>query len=402
MRLIFGFILLGTMMSANAQVWKVLPKGVRIVGYRNVTTSKVTSNFNRTGSESSLGSSFRVDANAFNKMTGNLISPGTIDQNAYNNLVIGAYKVDAEAQFNVHGTGFGYGITDKVMFYGEMSYYNAQVRANIKRTAGNSYEETARILEQNGGTQNNIIAENLRQMIDADERTIQSVVTNYYGYKPIGDWYGKGYGDMETGLMAKVIDKGVWGVMLYPGVVLPTGRQDDPDILQDVGFGDGQFDLFGEMATGYVVNDKFSVGTLLRYTYQAPTTKQLRIPEERDFTLSARKGNFGVKYGDRINWSAMSTFFVNDWISFTPVYRMMYQMASEYESKYGVANQYLAYNTDKMEHQAQLTTTLSSIQPFLKKEFLLPAQININLVKTITGKNVPNVGRFEVEFRMLF
>jgi hypothetical protein len=402
MKFLIGFILLSAA-AAEAQVWKVLPKGVRVVGYRNVTTTKVTSNFNRTGSESALGSSFKVDANTFNQMTGNIIVPGgNIDQAAYNSLVVGAYKVDAEAQFNVHGTGFGYGITDKVMFYGEFSYYNAQVKANIKRTAGNSYEQTARLLEQNGGMTDAALADALRQMVDANERTIQSVITNYYGYKPIGDWYGKGYGDMETGLMAKVIDKGVWGLMLYPGVVLPTGRQDDPDILQDVGFGDGQFDFFGEVATGYVVNDKVSFGTLLRYTYQAPTSKELRIPKERDFLLSPDKGQFNVKYGDRVNWSLNSRFAVNDWISFTPIYRFMYQMPSQYDSKYGAANDYLAYNTDKMEHQAQLTTTLSSIQPFLKKEFLLPAQINLNLVKTIAGKNVPNVGRFEVEFRMLF
>jgi hypothetical protein len=402
MKFLLGLILLSTT-ATYAQVWKTLPKGVRIVGYRNVTTSKISSNFNRTGAESALGSSFRVDAKTFNAMTGNIIVPGSnVDQNAYNNLVVGEYKVDAQAQFNVHGTGFRYGLTDKVMFYGEVAYYNAQVKANIKRTAGNTYEETARMLEQNGGTQNTIIAENLRQMVDANEKTIQSVITNFYGYKPIGDWYGSGYGDMETGLMAKVVDKGTWGLMLYPGVVLPTGRQDDPDILQDVGFGDGQFDLFGEMATGYVVNDKLSFGTIFRYTYQAPTSKELRIPEKRDFMLSSQKGKFDVKYGDRINWSMNSTLFFNDWISFTPVYRMMYQTASQYDSKYGAANKYLAYNSDKVEHQAQLTTSLSSIQPFLKKEFLLPAQININLVKTISGKNVPNVSRFEVEFRMLF
>ena len=80
----------------------------------------------------------------------------------------------------------------------------------------------------------------------------------------------------------------------------------------------------------------------------------------------------------------------------------MYEMEAEYDSKYGVANDYLAYNTDKVEHQVQLTTTLSSITPFLKKEFLLPAQVNINLVKTLAGRNIPNMDRFEVEFRMLF
>lgn len=403
MKLGLCFLLFTLTTSLYAQAWKVLPKGVRIIGYRNVTTSSIKSNFDRQGQESALGSSFRVDAGTLNQMTNNFIVPGVdIDQAAYNNLVVGEYNIDAQAQFNVQGTGFGVGLTDRVMFYGEIAYYSAHVRTNIKRTAGNSYEDTAYMLEQSGGAQNAIIAENLRNMIDANERTIQSVITNYYKYKPIGDWYGAGYGDMETGFMIKAIDKGVWGLMFYPGVVLPTGRQDDPNILQDVGFGDGQFDLFGELATGYVVNDKLSIGTILRYTYQAPTTKTLRVPNSRDFQLSTESGEFNIKYGDKFNWTLNSTIAINDWISFTPMYRFMFQQSSNYSSEFSLANEYLAYNSHRLEHQAQLTTTFSSITPFLKKKFILPAQVNVNLVKTIAGQNVPNAERFEVEFRMLF
>jgi len=401
MKLALSFLLFTTATALHAQVWKVLPKGVRIIGYRNVTTSKVNSNFNRTGQETSLGAQFKVDGNTLNQMTSGSLG-AVMDSAAMNALVVGEYKVDAQAQFNVQGTGFGYGITDKVMFYGELAYYNAQVKANIKRTAGNTYEQTAALLEQSGGTQNQIVAENLRNMIDANEGAIQSVITNHYKYKPIGNWYGKGYGDMETGFMVKAIDHGIWGLMVYPGVVLPTGYQDDPDILQDVGFGDGQYDVFGEAATGYVVNDKLSFGAVFRYTYQAPTSKTLRVPDSRDFQLSAQSGQFDVKYGDRVNMTLSSTLAVSDWLSFTPVYRFMAQDSSTYSSEFGDANKYLAYNSNKMEHQAQLTTSFSSITPFLKKEFLLPAQINVNLVKTLSGVNVPNQSRFEVEFRMLF
>ncbi len=350
-----------------------------------------------------MGAQFRVDADTFNSMTGNVVIPGAdIDANAYEALLVGEYKVDAEANVNVQGTGFGYGITDRVMFYAELAYYKAHVKAKIKRTAGNTYKRTAEILEENGGTQNGMIAENLRRMIDANEGTIQSVITNHYGYKPLGDWYGSGFGDMETGLMTRLIDRGSWGLLFYPGVILPTGRVDDPNILQDIGFGDGQFDLFAEIGTGYIINDAFSLGTTLRYTYQTPGSRTMRIPEDGDFTLSDSTGEFKVKYGDRVNWMFNSTLALNDWISITPIYRFMYQLPSSYKSEHLEANDYLSNNTDKLEHQVQLTTSFSSITPFLKKQFFLPAQININLVQTVAGKNVPNAGRFEMEFRMLF
>lgn len=403
MKNLLGLILLGALNEAGAQAWKTLPKGVRIIGYRNVTTSEIKSNFNRFGADSPLGTQFKVDANSFNSLAGNVVTPGTdVDASAYNALLVGEYKVDASAQVNVHGTGFGIGITDRVTFFTSVAYYNAHVQTDLKRTKGNTYEETANILEEHGGTQNGLMAENLRHMVDANEKTIQSVITNHYGYKPLGDWYGSGYGDMETGFMIKAADEGVTGLMVYPGVILPTGYRDDPDILQDIGFGDGQFDLFAEVATGYVHNDHLMVGTSFRYTYQAPTTKRLRVPQDRDFTLTDKSERMKVKYGDKIDWMFNTTLSVTDWLSFTPVYRFMYELPSMYESTDEKANDYLAYNSDKMEHQIQLTTTFSSITPFLKKKFFLPAQINVNAVKTVAGKNVANVGRLELEFRMLF
>ncbi len=393
----FGFtaLLLAASFGSFAQTWKTLPKGVRIVGYRNVTTSKINSNFNQFRSEASLGGSFKVDAASLA-----LPKVGVSDA-VYNNLVVGEFKVDAQAQAQVHGTGFGYGLTDRVMFYGELAYYNVQVKANIKRVSGNTYAQAAD-LARSGSYADQVAANSLKSLIDADEKSVQSVVTNYYGYKPIGNWQGSGYGDMETGLMANVVDHSSWGVLVYPGVILPTGRQDDPNILQDMGFGDGQFDLFTEFATGYIYNDYLKMGTTLRYTYQNPTTKELRVPTERDFQLSDQTGDFNVKYGDRLNWMINGTYSMNDWISVTPVYRFMYQAPSEFSSKFTQADEYLGYNSDKQEHQVQLTTSFSTITPFLKKQFILPAQINVNAVQTVAGKNVPKASRFEVEIRMLF
>ncbi len=390
--------------SAYAQTWATLPKGVRALGYRNVTTSPIKSNFNQFRSETSLSTNFRVDAITLNQISGNILVPGQdIDATAYKELLVGEYGVNAQARANVHGFGFAYGLTDRVMLYTEIAYYNANVQARLQRTKGNNFKQVEDYLRTHGQTYSDkATAELLRRLVDVDERNVQSVVVNYYGYKPIGNWQGQGYGDMETGVMIKAIDKGTWGLQLYPGVVLPTGMKDDPDILQDIGFGDGQTDVFGEMGTGYIVNDNLSFGTRLRYTYQAPSKKQLRVPTERDFSLSSQKGTFNVKYGDKVNLMFNSTFAFNDWFSITPVYRYMYQTKSQYDSPFTAANGYLSYNSDKQEHQAQLTASISSIQPFLKKQFVLPAQINFNVVQTVSGKNVPKVGRFEIELRMIF
>src|SRR5690606_15933649 len=71
---------------------------------------------------------------------------------------------------------------------------------------------------------------------------MQSVVVNTFKYDEVGSWQGSGYGDLEMGAMYRLVDKGTWGMAVTSGFVAPTGRQDDPDILQDIGFGDGQWD----------------------------------------------------------------------------------------------------------------------------------------------------------------
>lgn len=405
MKWLATFVFLGLISTSHAQIWAQLPKGARALGYRNVVTSPIKSNFNQFRSETSLSTNFRIDAVTLNAMAGDILIPGEdVDETAYRELLVGEYGVDAEAKAQVNGFGFGYGLTDKIMLYAEIAFYNANVNARVKRTKGNNYKEIEDYLRTKGNItyQDKAYAELLARMVDINENNIQSVVVNHFGYKPIGNWQGQGYGDMETGVMIKAIDKGTWGLQLYPGVILPTGTQDDPDILQDIGFGDGQYDIFGELGTGYIVNDNLSFGTRLRYTYQLPSEQNLRVPTDRDFSLSAQKGNFNVKYGDRINFLFNTTYSLNDWFSLTPVYRYMYQAKSEYESSFGQANNFLSYNSDRHEHQAQLTASLSSIQPFLKKKFVLPAQINFNVVQTIAGKNVPKVGRFEVELRLIF
>lgn len=403
MKLSLSLFLLTLSTASFAQAWKTLPKGVRILGYRNVTTSTIKSNFDRFGSETSMSPEFQINGELLDKITTGAIKSGFSDQ-MYRDLMVGEYKVDASASANVHGLGFGYGITDSVMYYVEIAYYNFNSRARIVRTKGNNYETLARSALNSGNYERSQLEYQLLQqnMVDVNERNIQHAITNYFGYKPVGDWQGQGYGDMETGFMIKTIDKGTWGLLLYPGVVLPTGRQDDPDMLQDTPFGDGQYDFFGEVATGYVVNDRLSIGSTLRYTYQAPTTKSLRIPEEQNFPLSQRSGDFEVKYGDRVSFMINAPYTISDWFSIIPFYRFMYQNSASYDSPYTEANGFLEYNSDKMEHSVQLTTSLSSIQPFLKKKFPLPAQINMNLVQVVGGRNVPKMGRFELEFRMVF
>ncbi len=393
--------------SAYAQVHRTLPKGVRLVAYRNVNTTKIDATYNQSQAVSPLA--FDVNANA---QTLEAVGSAAqiyfeqlraISPEAYNQMTFGEFRLSAEAQVQVHGFGGGYGINDRLTVYGILPYYQARVNMKYRQVRGNNINDVADQVQQSGmGDIDGAIANITGALPGATGNLLQSVVVNTFKYQELGNWEGAGYGDLELGAMYRLVDRGYWGLALTPGIVAPTGRQDDPDLLQDIAFGDGQWDAFVETAIGFMASDRWSFGTTVRYTYQAPGDKTLRIPSDRDFTLSDRKGRFTVKYGDRIDTVLLATYNFNDWLALTPAYELNYQAASQYDSSYGAANDYLTYNSDRLGHVARLTGTISSIQPYLKKQFALPATINVNLQQTIAGKNVPKMGRFEVELRMLF
>lgn len=393
--------------GAYAQVHRTLPKGVRMLAYRNVNTTKIDATYNQAQAVTPL--SYNINANA-----ATLEGAGTaaklyfeqlqaISPEAYDQLTFGEFNVSAVAQVQVHGFGGGYGISEKLTVYGILPYYTARVNMKYKQIRGSNSQEIADQVQQAGQGDIDSTLGNITNAIpSATGNVVQSVLVNTFGYQEIGDWQGSGYGDFELGAMYRLIDRGTWGFAVSSGVVAPTGRQDDPDLLQDIAFGDGQWDAFVEGAYGFVLNDSLMFGTTLRYTYQAPAEKTLRVPTNRDSTISDTKGDFIVKYGDKVDAVFSSTYTFNDWFSLTPAYEVNYQMSSQYDSVYGDANGYLEYNSDRIGHVGRLSASISSIQPFLKKKFALPAQINFNVQQTLAGKNVPKMGRFEVELRMLF
>jgi hypothetical protein len=79
------------------------------------------------------------------------------------------------------------------------------------------------------------------------------------------------------------------------GVVVPTGRTDNPDILQDIAFGDGQWDAFFEFGGGMTANSYLSFDQWNRFTYQFPMTEEVRLTESSSFPVTSLKDKARIK-----------------------------------------------------------------------------------------------------------
>lgn len=253
---VYLFIMSSSVMAQK--YYEVLPKGVRTFVFRNIQAT-ASSSYNQTQSETPYSYTLNTNIENIKDLDIGLVQDALEllepYPDAYNKVSFGSHFFKAQADLNVDAYGFGVGLTDKVSFYLGFPIYQADVRFKYKRTKGSSTKEVAEALQQEtdddyAQTLGNII----EQLYDLDGGVLQSALVNEFNYNELGDWRGEGIGDTELGLMYKFYDTGDSGLKLTLGGVLPTGAVDDPDTLQDIGFGDGQPDAFIEIGGGKRLN----------------------------------------------------------------------------------------------------------------------------------------------------
>jgi hypothetical protein len=190
--------------GAYGQVYKTLPKGVRMLAYRNVTTTPITAEYNQSQAETPLSFGLNATADVLSSASDSIryffdqlraTNPAAYDQFTY-----GEYKISGSAQLNVHGLGLGYGVTDRLTVYGILPYYTANVRVKYRQLRPSNTQEVSNTIDAGGGPDSNgILSNTIRALPSANASMLQSVVVNVFGYDEVGNWYGSGYGDLETG-----------------------------------------------------------------------------------------------------------------------------------------------------------------------------------------------------------
>ena len=350
---VFLLLILGTMQFMNialAQYHKTLPKGVRAVIFRNIQTSDVKSTYNQTNREAPIGYEIEASAKSLEGIESNTVE--TVLEiykeypDAYNALSLGTYKIRGKANVNVNVYGMAYGVTDKLTAYFGVPFYKANVSINYERKKGNNFKEVAEILQKYTDDDWAQALGNLTEELpDLDGSTLQSLIMNSFGYAAVGDWQAEGPGDTEFGMIYNFYDSEHFGLATMFGAKAPTGYVDDPDILQDIGFGDGQWDAFLELGSGIILNKWLTLNTWARYSYQFASEKELRVPYSEELSISDEKAIFTEKLGDTTEFYFDTTVTLNDWLSLTPAYFYTHNEKSSYSSEYLQANKFLEENT---------------------------------------------------------
>lgn len=404
-------ILLFTFFASNAFAgyYSTLPKGVRAFEFRHIFTSDIGSLYNNKGVKEDIY--FKENLNAEILSSVNTATKVYFEElkalspEAHDEFSFGEYQAEGSANVDVQVVGGGVGITDRLTAYFGFPIFDAEVNLDIRRTKGNNHARVANILERDAGDSDTgrILSQLTGQLPDATGELLQGVMVNMYGYKPVGSWNAQGMGDTELGLMYRLAEWDYSGLMVVGGLNLPTGREDDPDIIQDIAFGDGQTDIFGEFGGGFVVPKYyFGLDSFFRYTYQLPTKKNLRIPDTPGIPIGRTKGDFVEKLGNKFDFNIQGSFFPNDWLTVFGGYIYSHQGQSKYQSNNQYANEALALDTMIETHTLLGGMEFSTVNLFKRGKFWAPLSIAPSIQRIVKGVNSPSYTRYNLKFRLFF
>lgn len=394
--------------SSLAAYYDTLPKGVRLLAFRQVQTSDIENEFSKEGRRESLSFNQSLTSKELSEIKGADIYFDELKKTspaAYEMFRVGRYEIDTHAQLQVQGFGVAYGLTERLTTFVSIPYYRASVLMDVKRTESNNYQDVANQLNQSGQESDTayLLNQLTSQLPDADGQLLQTVLVRNYEYKPIGSWNAKGLGDVELTGLYRLTDWKSSGLATSFGVTLPTGRVNDPDILQDMAFGDGQTDLFLEFGGGIsIMERKLDLDASLRYTYQIESHKTLRIPESEKMQFSSEKGEFNEKLGNMWNSDLMVSYKTHSWLQFQAGHEFLFEGSPNYSSPYQEANQILGLRSGESYHIIKTGLKLSTVELYQMAKFSMPMSVQLLARKTVTGRNTPEVSRVDLEFRLFF
>lgn len=407
--LIFSSAFLASSFCAFAGYYDTLPKGVRLLEYRYIQTDTVTSEFSRNKIKKDYQFDIPMDSSSLenlNTVTADIFNYlKSISPTAYEKFSFGEYRINGKGNVSVQVAGLAYGLTNRTTVYAGLPIYKGRVTLDIERTKDNNHAQVASVLQQSGNTaEAQVFADFASQLPDANGELLQSALVNYLGYKPIGNWNATGLGDLELGMTHRFTSWDNGGLAFTVGLIAPTGRTDDPDILQDIPFGDGQWDAFGEFGGGIIIPKlRLSLDSFFRYTYQMPSTKVLRVAENADFPeIATEKGKFKESLGFKFDYNLLSTVSLYDWVSPYAGYIFNYQASSKYESEYKLANQLLSQGTEAYTHSAIMGANFSTVNAFKRGKFFMPFTTDLSAQRSFDGLNTPRYTRYNVKFRFYF
>ncbi|RPJ78793.1 MAG: hypothetical protein EHM20_03040 [Alphaproteobacteria bacterium] len=403
----FGLNLLAS--SSFGASYDTLPKGIDMFAMKHVITSKIDSKYDDNQQNNSLSIKENLTSGKLESINSAMKTYfeelKTISPEAYNQFSLGEFQAEAHAEGNAQGVGLARGITDRLTFYGSLPIYHIKTNVTFRQSQKSNVSAIQTTL-QNAPTSSALsgfVKQLTLQLPDTNEQVLQSLIVNYYDYKALGTWEKDALGDAEIGMIYRLTNFSDKGLAIAGGVILPTGDADDPDSLQDVATGDGQYDAFVESMAGIsFFNNTIALDLKTRFTHQFATKKILRASDDSTMPLTKNKEAMTEKLGNKIDGTLSMTINATSWFNFNSSLIISETKASQYGATDPRVKNALEQNTSNSNQWARIGIGFSSIELYKKKKMDIPFEISLTAQRLLNAKNAANYDRADLDFRLYF
>jgi len=382
---------------------KVLPKGVRRLAVTTIHTGFNSQNDSQ-GNEKSAGaalektvsySDFINQRNGVDKaqLKALLLANGTDE-----NTVVGQFEADVEGQVNVFAPSFSYGLSDRWSVGFAIPIYQARTDAAVSFHANEEADRFVAGLAATGSGLASKVNEAVHTLNNVSEMLNQKLEAN--GYERLGEWEQTGLGDVLVKGRYQGLKTSRQRGVAEVGFVAPTGRTDDPDVLTDVAFGDGSWDLIiGGIYDYSFAGTPLFVNGYSRYTAQLPAERTVRMKTADEPIVSETKD---VRYdlGDKFDAGASLQLDAQSGLNAGLGYNYYFKGEDKYYA--GTSSKSYEQGTTQLQHSGELSLGYSSVNAYYRGRSLVPYTGSLSYQKQYHALNLPNADRVQFDFKLYF
>lgn len=391
---------------------KVLPKGVRQVNIKTVHVD-LARKYDNDGELVSLARPLSKDITFNEVLKGKQGLDNTklrafLSENAItHDQVLGSLSADLKGRMRVIAPIVAWGITERVTLAAAVPFHTARTEVAVGYRA--EQRNAQNFLNLLSSPEYNQVA----AARDAHERLSDGVAAlntklDDNDYQRLGAWEDKALGDITLAVKTSIIDgsDGMVRLANLAGVVVPTGKLDSPDILTDVAFGGGSWDIFAGLSCDQQLGGGLFLNQFAKFTYRMETARQLRL-KTADEALEVAKENVTFNPGNKIDlgasvqWESETGLELGLGYEFNRKQRDVYQAVAE-------VKQELEKDTATQANNLEVKLGFSSIPAFKRKQIAVPFTVAFQYKRVIDGallvanRNVPATQLFVFDVNLYF
>jgi len=308
---------------------KVLPDGVRSVAIKSVDSS-IDFKSTGTGSLEPLAQALAKELRFAKIVQGEKASKRSqleaflLQEGFELEAPLGRFAADMQARVRVLAPVFSYGLSEGLTLAFAIPYYQAKMGTELGFVPS---EHASRLVARLRDPDHNQVqaareaSNKINQAVGELNRKLSD-----HGYRQLTPWQGRGFGDLTLGAKYLALTSGPLRLAGLGGLSIPTGRSDDPDVLNDVPFGKGTYDLFAGLIADQPLGWGFFLNQYAKYNYALAGQREFRMATA-DEAIEVEKRRLDYKIGDRIDAGAS--------LQFEPSWGLVAGLGYVYNRKFG-------------------------------------------------------------------